>query len=326
MVADTSAPVPVAEREAVLAVDQLIRTREVLFLTGKGGVGKSSLAAALALRAKALGLEPILLECDAPERPSPFPGGKRAGRELREVADGIRAVNVEGDDAIRQYLVAALPAGRLAEMVVENRVAKLFLRASPSVHEVSLIARIMQLALEQRGGPVIVDLHSTGHALHVLQAPDGIMNVVRAGPVYNRAKSVRDFVLDPDKCVLLPVALPEELPVTELLEFVDKLMALNIPVGPVFVNGVFDDPAPGVDPAQVELLREKMPEAKRAADDLRALRGWSERAERERHRLIEQLDLRGVDSPVITLPYVFELEDGETLASSIAAELERVTS
>ncbi len=307
--------------DAVAHVDALLRSRSVIFVTGKGGVGKSAVTALLALRAREIGLSPVVFECDAPARPSLFPEGKPVGRELGEIAPGILGVNQDSDDAVRAYAVASLPSKTLAELLFENRVSRLFLRASPSVTEMALVGRIVQLAEAHDGqGPVLVDLHATGHALALLKAPDGIMRVLRAGPVYERAKQVKDFLLDKNQCAVVTVALPEELPVTELLEFMDSLEETGVPLGPVFVNGAVRDLAATVDDDALQALAQKEGAAGVAAHDAQVLRRWSRRAQRETDRLREGLAARSsTPPPAIQLPYVFDVnrQANETLAGRL---------
>ncbi|OGQ24935.1 MAG: hypothetical protein A2138_12135, partial [Deltaproteobacteria bacterium RBG_16_71_12] len=253
-------------------------------VTGKGGVGKSIVSAALALRARELGLRPLLFELDAPPRTSLLPDGKPAGDDVEELAPGILGINQRSEDAIRDYAISTLPSRTVAELLFENRVSKLFLRASPSVSEMALIGRVAILA-EKHGadGPVIVDLHATGHALSLVQAPAGIMQVLRGGVLHERAKRIEEILSDPLRTAFITVALPEELPVSELLELRARLRELGAPLGPVVLNGVIDEPAPRIADAVVAHL-ENGP-LKHAAHDLRALRTWARRAAREGERL-----------------------------------------
>jgi anion-transporting ArsA/GET3 family ATPase len=310
---------------ALAAIDEQLLTKQLVFVTGKGGVGKSVVSAALALRAHALGTQPLLFECDAPARQSLFPRGARVAAQIAEVYPGVLALNQSSDDAIRDYATHALPSETLAKLLFENRVSRLFLKASPSVTEMALIGRMVQLAEERKGkGPVIVDLHSTGHALHVLRAPQGIMRVLRKGPVYERAKAARDFIFDPGRAVVLTVALPEELPVTELLEFMEQLTELGAPLGPTLLNGMFDDPVPGVNDETLRSLADAAPETARACADARTLRAWAERAQREHDRLLSGVGDAGGSGEVLALPFVMETGPNDTLATRLFSHLDTI--
>lgn len=309
--------------QAVGALDEILTSRQLVFVTGKGGVGKSVISAALALRAVELGLRPLLFECDAPARPSLFPHGIPVGRALTEVVPGIFAINQDAEDAIRAYALDAVPSQTVAELLLDNRVSRLFLQASPSVSEMALIGRIVHHAEEHHAeGPVIVDLHATGHALHVLRAPDGIMRVLRTGPVFDRAKEVRDVILDSTRSVVLTVALAEELPVTELLEFHQRLDELGAPLGPVFVNGLLVEPTSHIPSATLQALRKTAGAVGDAANDAWALRVWAERAERERARLVAGVARRSdAARHVVPLPYIVRPGPDETRASMLSQQL-----
>jgi len=320
---DTNGGVSQRDRDASSRLDEMLTSRSLIFVTGKGGVGKSAVAAALALRARTLGLSPLLFECDAPKRPSLFPGGRAVTEDLGEVVPGVLAVNQNTEEAVKAYALSAIPSRTIADLLFENRVTRLFLRASPSVNEMALIGRIVQLVeAHEQNGPVVVDLHATGHALAMLRSPDGIMRVLRAGPVYERAQKVRDVIFDPARTAVVTVALPEELPVTELLEMLSALHEMKTPLGPVVCNGVMEDPLSGVDDEALAAIRDHSEGAARAVVDAQALRGWARRATRERDRLVE--GAQALALPVLSLPYVCDLTPAETLAGRMADVLDGI--
>ena len=301
------------DAEARSEIDRVLTSKRVIFVSGKGGTGKSTVSALLALRAKALGLTPLVFECDAPTRPSLFKDGVRTSSKISEVSAGIFALNQPSEDAIRAYAAASLPSERLADLLLENRVSRLFLNAAPSVSEMALVGRVVQLAQSNEYSPVIVDLHSTGHALHILRAPEGIMRVLRAGPVFERARIVREFVFDESNVALLPVTIPEELPVTETLEFIGTLNKMNVPLGPVVLNAFFQSTGHATFDA-VEGLANELDAAKAA---WRSVRHWSERHERESGRFKEGVQAHlGAAHPIFGLPYLSDIPSDSTLAQS----------
>jgi len=292
---------------ATAEVDRLLSEKKILFLSGKGGTGKSTVAGLLALRARALGLTPLVFECDAPSRPSLFVKGERTRNQISEVSEGIYALNQPSEDAIRAYAAAALPNKKLADLLLENRVSRLFLNAAPSVSEMALVGRVVQLSQQADHAPIIVDLHSTGHALHILRAPEGIMRVLRSGPVFERAKLVQETLYDPERVALIPVALPEELPVTETIEFVSALKQMNVPLGPVVVNALFNDPV------KTSADFSQLPESLSPLVSARAsVRQWALRHKRERGRLADSIEL-----PLFDLPYLSDIPVDSTLAQTL---------
>ena len=303
-------------------LDEILVSRQVVLVTGKGGVGKSVVTAALALRARSLGLRPLVFECDAPARQSLLPKGRPASDEVEEVAPGILGINQKGDDAIRDYAAASLPSKTVADLLFENRVARLFLKASPSVSEMALVGRVAILA-DKHGadGPVLVDLHATGHAVSLLRAPGGIMKVLRTGVLYERARKIEEMLQDPVRTAFVTVALPEELPVTELLELHEKLREIGAPEGPVVLNGVFREPAPDVSDEVLAHIEKGPALAKNAARDLAALRAWARRSAREENRLRDALAKTRGDNAIATVPFFIDDGNAAELTQRIADHL-----
>jgi len=312
-----------AERKARASLDQVLTSRQMVFVTGKGGVGKSVVAATLALRARALGLRPVLFECDSPARLSLFPGGKAVKDDISEVAPGILGINQKSDDAIRDYAASTLPSKTVADLLFENRVARLFLRASPSVAEMALIGRIALIA-EQYGqdGPVIVDLHATGHAINLLRAPGGIMRVLQKskGALWERAQAIERMLQDKTRTAFVTVAVPEELPVSELLELHDKLIAEGAPIGPVILNAMVPEAA-AVSPEAVAALSSS-PQTAAAGRDLGFLLAQRARCVREEARLRERLTALHGEALIVTLPVRADNSD-ERLAPRLEEALSR---
>jgi anion-transporting ArsA/GET3 family ATPase len=319
---DGATPVPEVtdERRARARLDEVLTSRQVVFVTGKGGVGKSVVSAALAIRAKELGLRPVLFECDAPTRQSLLPGGRLMTEEITEVAPGILGINQRSDDAIRDYAASTLPSKTVSDLLFENRVARLFLKASPSVTEMAVIGRIIAVS-EKYGadGPVIVDLHATGHAVSLLRAPAGIMKVLQRGALFDRAQKIEAMLQDASRTAFVTVAVPEELPVTELLELHDKLTELGAPIGPVILNSWSKSPG-DIDAATLEALLAS-PGTRSAARDLRFLIIQASRSQRERDRLLAALKAKHKDDvSLVTLATRFD-DDGGLMARRLADDL-----
>jgi len=312
------------ERKARATLDQVLTSRQIVFVTGKGGVGKSVVSAALALRARSLGLRPVLFECDSPARLSLLPEGRPVKEEVGEVAPGILGINQKSDEAIRDYAAATLPSKALADLLFENRVARAFLQAAPSVSEMALIGRIASVA-EKYGadGPVIVDLHATGHAISLLRAPAGIMRVLQKskGVLWDRAHAIEQMMQDPTRTAFVTVAVPEELPVTELLELHAKLKDFKAPIGPVILNSFVSEPGTVSAEAMAALL--SSPSTASAARDLRFLHAQHDRCVREKQRLEEGLQaLHGDAVLTVTLPARADNSD-ERLAPRLVDALAR---
>lgn len=302
-----------------MRIDELLQQRSLVFVSGKGGVGKTAVAASLALRARALGRTPLLFECDVPTRASPFGNAAQTPDAAAQVAPGLWAVNQSTDEALKDYLGQSFSPRRLVDLLFDNAVTRTFLRSSPSVAETAMVGRMVQEAerhAEVTGGVTIVDLPATGHAVSMMKAPAAMMDVLGAGPIFEHAAQIRRRVFDASFSAFLPVAFPEELPVTESLEMVDVLRTLNVPLGPVVLNGMPSDPEAAVlgDDAWSAIAQRK-PLLVPAIRQLHGLQRWFARAARERTRYLAGIRERcGGGHSVYTLPYVFSVPNGQVVA------------
>lgn len=231
--------------------------RRLVLVTGKGGVGKSSVAAALALAASRLGRRTLVCEVNAPERVAPLLGAPASGSTIREVAPGLSTVNVTPDEAMREYGLQVLKFRTIYEAVFENRVVRYFLRVVPSLAELVMLGKILNEVRSQEGGRprwdlVIVDAPSTGHAVQLLRTPAALLDTVPPGPLRRDAQWMHELLVDPAVTALALVTLPEEMPVNEAIDLDQQVRdLLGIPRGALIVNAV---PEPRFQPAERELL------------------------------------------------------------------------
>ena len=214
-------------------------------VTGKGGVGKSTVAAALALRAARAGRRTLVCEVNAPERVAPLLGAPPAGEKAREALPGLSTVNVTPPEAMREYGLMVLRFRALYDVVFENRLVRYFLRVIPSLAELVMLGKILHEArAEERGGRprwdlVVVDAPSTGHAIQLLRVPSALLDTVPPGPLQRDARWMHDLLVDPVRTAVVLVTLPEEMPVNETLELDAALRSVvGLVPAALFVNAV----------------------------------------------------------------------------------------
>lgn len=291
-------------------------------VTGKGGVGKSSVSAALGLLAARGGRRALVCEVNAQERVAPLLGAPAAGSQVREALPGLFTVNITPEHAMREYGLMVLKYRTIYEAVFENRVVKYFLRVVPSLAEVVMLGKILhEVRAEESGRPrwdlVIVDAPATGHAVQLLRTPAALLDTVPAGPLRHDARWMHELLVDPSVTSLALVTLPEEMPVSEAIELDQQVRGLlGIPRGALLVNAV---PEPRFSDGERAPLRALEAEpaplgpAARAAE-LLALR--AEQAARQVARVRAAIDL-----PVTVLPLVaaerWDLAAVEQLAAAI---------
>jgi anion-transporting ArsA/GET3 family ATPase len=216
--------------------------RRLLVVTGKGGVGKSTVAAALGAELAARGRRTLLCEVNADERLAPLLGHRPVGAEVRQVEPRLSLVDVRPTESMREYVLMKIPVERLYRAVFENKMVRYFLRFIPSLAETVMLGKILWHVRQPAGAPggfdaVVVDAPSTGHALSLLGVPQTLLSTLPAGPMTSEARWMRELLVDPAVTGILLVSLPEELPVNETLELDEALRrGLGLPVEAVVLN------------------------------------------------------------------------------------------
>ena len=288
-----------------------------MLVTGKGGVGKTTVAAALGLIAARQGRRVVL--CEVAEQ-------RRLSAMLEGVGhEGLHHVSVDPEVAKEEWLRYQLKSRTLAALLSGSGVFKYLTAAAPGLSELVTMGKVWDLAqLEPRsGGPgydlTIVDAPATGHGLAMLRAPSTYARIARVGPVSRHAERIDAFVRDPAQTGVLTVALPEEMPVNETVEFEAALLRdLGMGIDAVVVNALH--PA-RFSAEEVRRLESASPSGKAARAALAAALSEQRRARAERAQ-VRRLR-RACSAPVSTLPRVFEPELGREDVERLSVELER---
>jgi len=202
-----------------MSVETIFQSR-LLFVSGKGGVGKTSFAASLAKASSKKGKRVLLVEIDNihPSLTSIF--GVTPQYEPTQVHDRLSISNLTWENALEDWLADTVKSRTIVQMILSNRVAMIFLDATPGAREIVILAKIISLLKEW--DQVIVDLPASGHALGILRVPKTARKLMRAGPVHEIANKILRVFEHPSSNVAL-VSLPEEMVVNETLEFSEKL-------------------------------------------------------------------------------------------------------
>jgi anion-transporting ArsA/GET3 family ATPase len=300
--------------------------RRLVLVTGKGGVGRTTVAAALGLMAARRGKRAVVCEVAEQERLAALFGIAGVGHGERELAPGLHAVSVHPERAKEEWLRYQLKSGMLAGLLGGSRLFQYLTAAAPGLSELVTIGKVWDLAqLERRtGGSVydlaIVDAPPTGHGLAMLRAPGTYANVARVGPISRQARIIDDFLRDRASTAVVVVALPEEMPVNETIEFERRLAdELAMVVEHVVVNGIYPQRFSGEEAGRLRSLDGRGSPAASAA--LRAALAEHERARGQRSQLRRLR--RHVEAPVATLPYLFEPQVARAEVERLASELER---
>jgi len=215
----------------------------VLVVAGKGGVGKTTMSAALASMAARAGCSVLIVELEGKSGITrAFGMAADLDYEETQLAPGVRARRLTPDDALIEYLEDH-GLGRVSKRLARSGVLDVVATAIPGIRDVLVLGKVKQLERERAADLIVVDGPATGHAVTFLTSAAGLVNAARGGPLRTQAQDVVDLLSDPARCRVILVTLPEELPVSETIESAYTLEdKAGVQLGPVIVNAC--DPEP----------------------------------------------------------------------------------
>jgi len=297
---------------------------ELVVVTGKGGVGKTTVAAALGVAASRRGLRAIVAEVAARDDVTRALGReeRRRDREV-ELEFGVHHTSIEPEEALREYLADQLPSRRLASALTDSRTFSYLAAATPGLRELLTIGKVWELAQEVRRTPgarpydlVILDAPATGHGVAVLAAPHNFARTARVGRVARHAATIDELVTDARRTAVVAVARPEELPVNETLQLRDVLAGdLGLPISLAVVNRVAPDHLSAAEARVLEPLAER--------DDAVALALGAHHRARGQRSQVARLR-RGLDCRVSALHELPRPALDAAAIAELAHDLERV--
>ena len=220
-----------------------LSTQRLVVVTGKGGVGKSSVTAALAYALSAAGRRVLAVEVGR-GRLGALLGGKQLGPAPRTIAPGLAGVSIEPEAALADFVLSVLRLRLLARRLLESTSFQVLAAAAPGLPELLALHKISGWVGARRlGRPVhelvLVDAPASGHSLPLLAAPRTLCALARIGPVAEILREVDGLLHDPTRTLVCLVTTPEELAVRETIELHRALAGeLGLPVAPAIVNAV----------------------------------------------------------------------------------------
>ena len=284
--------------------------KRLVFVTGKGGVGKSTLAISLGLAGAARGKRTIVCEVASQENASRvFKKGEVGFHEV-EVADNLWAISIDPDESLREYLLLQLKVRAMRDLLVRSRIFNYLAAATPGLKELVTIGTIWELAQPDRKVKkasgydlVIVDAPATGHGIGFLSTPRTFAGIARVGPIHSQAKELDRFITDHETTGVTIVAIPEEMPVNESAHLERELTEkVGMSVDRVYMNALYPERFSSDEAGKLERALDDSEGAAKAA--IRAALSEYRRANSQRDQL-ERLK-QAVSTPVKALPFIFK--------------------
>lgn len=280
----------------------------LLVVTGKGGVGKSTLAVALGRLLAARGRRVLLLETDPREHLHRFLGTAPSGGERVTAGEGLSHLNLRPRLVLEDLVRERVPVPLLARAALSSPVFDHFVEGAPGLKEMAILGYAYR-ATEDRGehavDVVVLDAPATGHGASMLAAPELVAGVLPGGPIGDLARELADFVSDPKRCAVVVATVAEEMPIQEALELIAML---GDRVGPlpelVAVNALYPS-LPASPP--------------RSAAAGKAFDLWRHRRELN-ERELERLTTKWT-GPLITLP-LLPIDNGPDLVAALCARMD----
>jgi anion-transporting ArsA/GET3 family ATPase len=220
-------------------LDTLLR-RRVLILLGKGGVGKTTVSAAIAWLAARRNGPTLAMECDE-RAPMAVLLGSRASHSPIVVSPNLSAMVLEGSHALEEYLRLVIPGRAIFHAVASSKFYQYFVQAAPGLRELMTLGKIYyEASIGSDGKPrwdtIILDAPSSGHALSLLRMPFAARETFGESLVGREAANIGALLRDPERCALIAVTTPEPLAITETVETSAELGKLELPLAAVFLN------------------------------------------------------------------------------------------
>lgn len=231
--------------------------RRLLFVTGKGGTGKTSVTAALALLASQRDKRVLACEVDAKGNLADFYETSRLDFRPRQAQPGLFAMSMSTEESLQEYLRLQLHLPAIARIGPLARAFDFVATAAPGVREILTVGKLAYEARERHYGLVVADSSASGHVIGQLVAPRAIDELVKVGPIHDQTGWMLDVLADPAITGLVIVTTPEEMPVNETIELVARVRnETDVDLAAIVVNRVLPELFSRADEDVFERLRE----------------------------------------------------------------------
>ena len=230
--------------------------QKIILVTGKGGVGKTVVAAAIAKKLTSLDSSVLLAEL-GDQSSYQYLFDLMPGQEPQPSGLGFDLTRWSGASCLREYVGHLLPSEAIIRLFFDNSVMKALIQAAPALEELALMGKITsghrKIGPELNYDFIVVDCYSTGHFKALLEAPGGMAEAVAIGPMGEQSRSIDKVIRDSEKTKVIVVCLPEDLPTQESLELTQYLRSKKLGSAKVLLNKVWPIPLELQDLEQLRL-------------------------------------------------------------------------
>lgn len=299
-------------------------------MLGKGGVGRSTVAASIAAATAKAGRRTLLFEANAKDRFGEFFEAPEVGPAVTKLRKNLFAVNTTPADALEEYGLMILRFRRVYKMVFENRITEAFIKAIPGVEDYAILGKAWFHTKERKGGKpvwdtVVFDMAASGHSLSMLRIPWAITKTVPEGPLTRDAREIQALLTDTERTAFVMVTMAEDMPTSEAIDLSGQLDEhLGVDLSSLVVNQLYVDRFPEASPQEAVLkcLETEDPQGDLAAIVEHGLQHQSRRALGEQYltRLKNALSTAQLHLPRLFVPRMTTVEiDGfsETLSENL---------
>lgn len=321
---------------------EAILDRRLLIIAGKGGVGKTTIAAVLGTLATRHSKRVVIAEVEGKGSLSSLFGVGPLTPEPTEVGPDLYAMNISPEDALEEYFDVQFHMKRIAKPLITSQLMDYATHAAPGLRDILMLGKVWYAATRKKEFDLIVlDTPGAGHAVSMLKSPEGFLHAVPVGPLAGHTRQVLTWLRDPEQVAIHLVSLGEEMAVNETIETTQLMEErIEMDVANVFLNMLYSDP---VDDPQLLSALEALTTSEdlsraalesgasldaadadtlfELADFYRARRRIQEE---HRHTLVEQLTHT---APIIDVPFLFRETFGATelglLADVVEVQLAR---